>query len=87
MYGSYVNDNNISSSSCDINISNSIEASQSLYTNDNGRSKCYIDNTVHKNNEKGLSNSVAPDPIQEFENYGKLKYYINFNKTIFSVNR
>ncbi|XP_016944212.2 uncharacterized protein Zyx isoform X1 [Drosophila suzukii] len=71
MYGSYVNDNNISSSSCDINISNSIEASQSLYTNDNGRSKCYIDNTVHKNNEKGLSNSVAPDPIQEFENYGR----------------
>ncbi|XP_050742888.1 lipoma-preferred partner homolog isoform X2 [Drosophila biarmipes] len=74
LYGSSINDNNISGSFGDVNISNSVEASHSLlYANDNCLSTCYIGKTTHKNNEKGLSNyiSTAPDPIQEFENYGR----------------
>nr|XP_017011830.1 LIM domain-containing protein C4F6.12 isoform X2 [Drosophila takahashii] len=71
LYGSYVNDNNIPSISCDPNISTSHEASHSLYAHDNGRTKCYMENTIHKNNDEGMNNyiPIAPDPVQEFENY------------------
>ncbi|XP_017126202.1 paxillin homolog 1 isoform X1 [Drosophila elegans] len=72
-YGSYVNDNNISSSSCNLNIKNSIEREQLLYAHGNGRTKCYGEKNTHLNNGDGISNniSLAPDSVQEFENYGR----------------
>ncbi|XP_016971752.2 paxillin homolog 1 [Drosophila rhopaloa] len=74
LYGSYINDNNIPSSSCGLNNANSVEGDQSLYAHGNGRSKCYIEKTTYKNNGEGNNSnnvSIATDAMQEFENYGR----------------
>ncbi|XP_039152179.1 uncharacterized protein LOC6724739 isoform X4 [Drosophila simulans] len=70
LHNSYVNDNN--PNIChEYNISNSIDANQTLYIHGNARTTFYDVNSIHRNDKEGLKNyiSIPTEPVQEFENY------------------
>ncbi|EDX15234.1 zyxin isoform X1 [Drosophila simulans] len=72
LHNSYVNDNN--PNIChEYNISNSIDANQTLYIHGNARTTFYDVNSIHRNDKEGLKNyiSIPTEPVQEFENYGR----------------